>query len=105
MAERDLAEVEQALHELARKELVQPSRTSSMEGETEYVFWHLLVRDVCYAQIPRVARAARHEAAALWLERQAGGRAEDLADVLAYHCQTALELTRAAAGPDSERHE
>ena len=74
MGGRDPREVEQALHELARKELVRPARTSSMEGEREYGFWHVLVRDVCYAQIPRAARAARHRAAAAWLER-AGGRA------------------------------
>ena len=67
-----------------------------MAGEAEYGFWHLLVRDVCYAQIPRAARAARHRAAAAWLERQAGERAEDLADVLAYHYLSALELARAA---------
>ena len=33
---------------------------SSMQDEAEYGFWHLLVSDVCYAQIPRAARAARH---------------------------------------------
>ena len=54
----------------------------------------LLVRDVCYGQIPRAARAARHQAAAAWIERKAGERAEDLADVLAYHYLTALELNR-----------
>ena len=72
-----------------------PSRTSSMAGEHEYAFWHLLVRDVCYAQIPRAARAARHRAAAAWIESKAGERAEDLADVLAYHYLAALELARA----------
>ena len=97
MGSRDPREVELALHELARKELVRPGRTSSMAGEAEYGFWHLLVRDVCYGQIPRVARAARHRAAASWLERQAGERAEDLADVLAYHYLSALELVGAAA--------
>jgi class 3 adenylate cyclase/tetratricopeptide (TPR) repeat protein len=96
MGERDPREVEIALHELARKELVRPSRTSSMEGEAEYGFWHLLVRDVCYAQIPRAARAARHRAAAEWIEAKAGERAADLADVLAHHYVQALELTRAA---------
>ena len=96
MGDRDPREVELALHELARKELVRRSPTSSMRDESEYGFWHLLVRDVCYAQIPRAARAARHRAAAAWLERQAGERAEDLADVLAYHYLSALELTRAA---------
>ena len=74
MGDRDPREVELALHELARKELVRPARTSSMEGEREYGFWHLLVRDVCYGQIPRAARAARHRAAAD-LARAQGGRA------------------------------
>jgi predicted ATPase len=96
MGDRELGEIEQALHELSRKELVRRSSTSSMQDEAEYGFWHLLVRDVCYAQIPRTARAARHRTAAAWLERQAGERVEDLADVLAYHYLTAHELVRAA---------
>ncbi|MDQ1535333.1 MAG: hypothetical protein QOF28_3094 [Actinomycetota bacterium] len=95
MGGREQAEVEQALHELARKELVRPARSSSMEGETEYGFWHVLVRDVCYEQIPRAARAVRHRSVAAWIERKAGERAEDLADVLAHHYLTALELARA----------
>jgi tetratricopeptide (TPR) repeat protein len=100
MGNRDPREVELALHELARKELVRPTRTSSMAGEAEYGFWHLLVRDVCYGQIPRAARAARHRAAASWLERQAGERAEGLADVLAHHYLSALELVGAAGEAD-----
>ena len=100
MGDRDPAEVEQALHELARKELVRPARTSSMEGEREYGFWHVLVRDVCYGQIPRAGRAARHQAAAAWIEEKAGERVEDLADVLAHHYQSALELNRAAGGDE-----
>ena len=37
-------------------------------------FWHALIRDVAYGQIPRSARAAKHEAAADWLEEMAGER-------------------------------
>jgi class 3 adenylate cyclase/tetratricopeptide (TPR) repeat protein len=96
MGDRETNEVEQALHELSRKELVRPVRRSSMEGEAEYGFWHLLVRDVCYAQIPRAGRVARHRAAAYWIEAKAAERAEDLADVLAHHYVTALDLARAA---------
>jgi class 3 adenylate cyclase/tetratricopeptide (TPR) repeat protein len=96
MGGRDRHDVERALHELARKELVRPARTSSMDGELEYGFWHVLVRDVCYGQIPRADRATRHQAAATWIEEKAGERVEDLADVLAYHYQSALELNRAA---------
>jgi predicted ATPase len=95
MGGRELGEVEQALHELAHKELVRPSRSSSMQGESEYGFWHLLVRDVAYGQIPRAGRATRHQTAAHWLEQKAGERVDDLADVLAHHYLQALELSEA----------
>ena len=100
MGERDLSEVTQALHDLARKELVRPVRASSMAGEQEFTFWHVLVRDVCYAQIPRLGRAARHKAAAAWIERAVGDRAADLADVLAYHYLIAIELHEAVGDRD-----
>ena len=100
---RDQGELELALHELARKELVRPARVSSMEGESEYSFWHLLVRDVAYGQIPRAERARRHRAAAAWIERKAGERVEDLAEVLAHHYLQALELAEAAG--DTEQAE
>jgi class 3 adenylate cyclase len=93
---RDQGELELALHELARKELVRPARVSSMEGESEYSFWHLLVRDVAYGQIPRAERARRHRSAAAWIERQGGERVEDLAELLAHHYLQALELAEAA---------
>jgi tetratricopeptide (TPR) repeat protein len=96
MGERALTEVTDALRELSRKELVRPARRSSIEGEAEYVFWHILARDVAYAQLPRASRASRHVAAASWIESKAPERVEDLADVLAYHYATALDLARAA---------
>jgi class 3 adenylate cyclase/tetratricopeptide (TPR) repeat protein len=102
MGRLDRREVEEALHELSRKELVRSFRTSSMDAESEFGFWHVLVRDVCYQQIPRAARAARHQAAAAWLEGKAGERVEDLADVLAHHYRAALELNRAAGIGEQE---
>ena len=98
LGERKGEDVDEALHELTRKEYIRSSRTSSMEGEREFSFWHMLVRDVAYGQIPRSARAARHVAAAEWMEARAGDRVEDLADVLAYHYSEALALTEAAGG-------
>ena len=98
---RDPDEIELALHELARKELVRSARVSSMEGESEYSFWHLLVRDVAYGQIPRAERARRHRAAAAWIEHKAGERVEDLAEVLAHHFLQALELAK--AGGDTKQ--
>jgi class 3 adenylate cyclase/tetratricopeptide (TPR) repeat protein len=92
----DAREVRDGLHELARKELVRPARRPSIEGEMEYAFWHLLVRDVAYGQIPRAARAAKHRAAAAWIERIAGERIGDSAELLVHHYEQALELARAS---------
>jgi class 3 adenylate cyclase/tetratricopeptide (TPR) repeat protein len=100
MGDRPDAEVIEVMHELTRKELVRPSRHSSMEGEIEFAFWHVLARDVAYAQIPRASRAARHVAAAAWIESKAPDRLEDLADVLAHHYASALELVTAAGHDD-----
>ncbi|MFN2471109.1 MAG: adenylate/guanylate cyclase domain-containing protein [Gaiellaceae bacterium] len=99
LGSREESDVRDGLHELSRKELVRPARTSSMEGESEYAFWHALVRDVCYGQIPRAARGVKHRGAAEWIERRAGERAEDLADVIAHHYSQALELASAAGEP------
>ncbi|MBD0328959.1 MAG: AAA family ATPase [Thermoleophilia bacterium] len=89
----DREAAEAALHRLARKEFVERARRSSVEGEREYAFRHVLVRDVAYGQIPRGARAHLHERAAAWIESL--GRAEDHAEMLAHHCVSALGLREA----------
>jgi class 3 adenylate cyclase len=96
MGGREVAEVADALHELSRSELVRQARRSSIEGEAEHSFAHILTRDVAYAQLPRAARIERHVGAARWIESKVPRRVEDLADVLAHHYSTALELARAS---------
>ena len=91
----DGGDVEGRLRSLQRKEFVRRERRTAVEGETEYAFAHLLVRDVAYAQIPRAERASKHEAAARWLESLTD-RSEDLAELLVHHYLAALELARAA---------
>jgi predicted ATPase/class 3 adenylate cyclase len=88
---------EERLHALERKEFVRRERRSSVAGETEYAFRHLLVRDVAYSQIPRAARADKHRGAAEWIDSL--GRSEDHAEMLAHHYLSALELARAAGRP------
>jgi class 3 adenylate cyclase/tetratricopeptide (TPR) repeat protein len=90
-------DVRQPLHELSRKELVRTTRASSVKDQVEYSFWHALVRDVAYGQIPRAERAEKHLAVAAWIESTVGERMTDQAEFLAYHYERALEL-RAAAG-------
>jgi class 3 adenylate cyclase/S1-C subfamily serine protease len=93
---RESAGVFRGLHDLVAKELVRPERASAIEGETEFVFVHALVRDVAYSQLTRADRAVRHAALARWLEERTAGRTEDLAEVLAFHYGTALEMANAA---------
>jgi class 3 adenylate cyclase/tetratricopeptide (TPR) repeat protein len=87
---------EQLLHELERRQFVRRDRRSSVAGETEYAFWHLLVRDVAYGQIPRARRAEKHRLAAEWTAALAADRVEDRAEMLAHHYRAALEFARAA---------
>jgi class 3 adenylate cyclase/tetratricopeptide (TPR) repeat protein len=84
------------LHALERKEFVRREQRSSVAGEDEYAFRHVLVRDVAYGQIPRAERARKHELAAAWIESL--GRPQDHAEVLAHHYVAALELTTASGG-------
>jgi class 3 adenylate cyclase/tetratricopeptide (TPR) repeat protein len=88
--------VDERLHALERKEFIRRERRSSVAGETAYVFRHSLVRDVAYGQIPRSRRAEKHVLAAEWIESLARDRHEDLADMVAHHYLSALEITRAA---------
>jgi len=95
------ADARQILHELARRELLRQARSTSVPGQVEYAFWHALVRDVAYGQIPRQARVRKHRQAATWIAATAGERVADVSEVLAYHYQQALDLAR-AAGMESE---
>jgi len=96
VGERERDEVRRDLNELVRREFVRPVRVSSLEGEDEFSFWHALVRDVAYQQIPRSPRAEKHLAAAAWVETTAEERLEDHAEILVFHYGQALDLTEAA---------
>ncbi len=90
---------DELLRTLERRELIRRERHSSVEGEAQYAFRHVLVRDVAYGEIPRAQRAAKHEAAAAWIESL--GRGDETAELLAHHYLSALEYAR-AAGVDTE---
>ncbi len=92
IGEASVEDVAVGLHELERRELVRPSRTSAVEGERELAFWHALVRDVAYGQIPRFERAGKHALAARWIEEQAGERVENVADLVVHHLTEAVAL-------------
>src|SRR6266508_3942407 len=77
--------IEERLHALSRKEFVRRERRSSVAGEEQFTFLHVLVRDVAYGQIPRGSRSAKHRAAAHWIASLSTDRSEDRAEMLAHH--------------------
>jgi class 3 adenylate cyclase/tetratricopeptide (TPR) repeat protein len=94
--------VEGALQELVRKQYLTRAGTSSVEGEPEYRFRHLLVRDVAYEQLPRSRRAESHRRAAEWLESLSPDRAVDRAEMLARHYLSAYEYALATRQDTAE---
>jgi class 3 adenylate cyclase len=98
----DQSSLNVCLNDLARREFLRPVFPSTMAGDDEFTFWHALVRDVAYGQLPRSARMRKHQAAATWIESRAGDHIEDFADILAHHCTTALEMAGAIGSEDQE---
>ncbi|MDQ3671799.1 MAG: AAA family ATPase [Actinomycetota bacterium] len=103
MGDRSRESVLAGVRELVRREFIRPARLSSMRDEEEFSFWHVLVRDVAYEQIPRSARAEKHVHAAGWIEREADERVSDHAEILVHHYEQALELRRAVGDAESAR--
>ena len=93
MGGADRFEVEERLHGLERREMLRRERRSSVGGEVEYAFRHVLVRDVAYGQIPRAQRSDKHRRAAEWIESISADR-ENAPDMLAHHYSQALEYAR-----------
>jgi class 3 adenylate cyclase/tetratricopeptide (TPR) repeat protein len=98
LAELEPETIERPLHSLERKGLIRRERRSSVSGEDELAFLHVLVRDVAYGQIPRGERAQKHVRAAAWIESL--GREEDHAELVAHHYRCALDFVRATGRVD-----
>ena len=93
--------LEASLRRLEARDLVSGQLGSAFAGQPEYVFKHVLTRDVAYDGIPRSERSAAHARVARWLERTAGDRAPEFGELLAHHYATAASLA-AQAGDGSD---
>ncbi|HEY7281374.1 MAG TPA: AAA family ATPase [Actinomycetota bacterium] len=83
------------LDDLEGRELIRREPTSRVRGDVEFGFKHVLIRDVCYATLPRSERRAAHAAVARFIEEVAGEQDRDLAWLLAHHWEQAGETARA----------
>jgi class 3 adenylate cyclase len=86
--------VEDVLARLEDRGLVAARLNSTIEGEREYVFRHILTRDVAYESLPQRERAEAHARVAAWIEERAGERAPEFADLLAHHFSEAHRVAR-----------
>jgi class 3 adenylate cyclase/tetratricopeptide (TPR) repeat protein len=88
----------EAFRRLEDRELVFSRAGSTWSGQSEYLFKHILTRDVAYESLPRKDRAAAHRTVAAWVERSAGERTGEFAELLAYHYSTAVAAVRETGG-------
>jgi predicted ATPase len=84
----------EALDSLEARDLIRRETLSWIEGEEQFTFKHVMIREVAYATVPRARRRQLHAAVAQFLE-DATGDAAATATALAQHWGEAGEDLRA----------
>jgi class 3 adenylate cyclase/tetratricopeptide (TPR) repeat protein len=87
------------LEQVERRELVTSRLSSSMAGQREYIFKHVLTRDVAYEGLPRRDRAEAHARVARWIESTVGDRRVEFVELLAHHFVEAHRGSQDGIGP------
>lgn len=101
-------DVSETFRSLERRGLIAVRPSSTIESEPEYLFRHVLIRDVAYASVPKTRRARAHAETGRWIEELAGDRLEEFGELIAYHYATAVtaeDADLAWADHRSEREE
>lgn len=81
-----------ALDVLEERDLIRREPASLIEGERQYIFKHILIREVAYSTLPRAERRERHADVARFIEERAGARLSESASLLAHHWREAGDL-------------
>jgi tetratricopeptide (TPR) repeat protein len=88
--------------EAERRGLIARRARRGPSGTYTYVFRHGLIRDVAYASLSKAERTRVHDHFSRWLEEAAGERAQEYAEIVAYHAEHAFafahELDPSGAG-------
>ncbi|MET0937805.1 MAG: adenylate/guanylate cyclase domain-containing protein [Gaiellaceae bacterium] len=87
-------DLDAALRTLRRREFVLERVSSSIAGQAEFVFKHVLIRDVAYESLPRKERGRAHAETAAWIEQTSGERTGEVAELLAHHYEAAYSYLR-----------
>ena len=89
-------ELLQRIEILERRDLVRSHEQSSVAGEQEYGFKHIMIRDVSYGRMPKGRRAQLHVRFGDWVEALPTV-ADEFVEIVAYHLEQACRLTREIA--------
>jgi class 3 adenylate cyclase/tetratricopeptide (TPR) repeat protein len=89
-----LEDVDASLDALEARGLIRRRTQSQVEGDTEFAFKHVLIRDVAYATLPRTLRRDLHAATARLLESSVPDTS-GIAWILAHHWREGGEPARA----------
>jgi class 3 adenylate cyclase/tetratricopeptide (TPR) repeat protein len=92
-------DVEGGLRELERRDLVRSAAASTVAGEREFAFKHILIRDVAYGQLPKRRRSVLHARVAEWVDALPGGE-DEFVEIVAYHLEQACLLAQRLARPE-----
>ena len=84
------------LGELERRDFVAHQAVSTVAGEDEYAFMHILMRDVAYGQVPKGRRAQLHLRFSDWVT-VVRGKGDEFVEIVAWHLEQACGLSREVA--------
>jgi class 3 adenylate cyclase/tetratricopeptide (TPR) repeat protein len=96
----DIEDMDSLLDDLLMREFLLREPRSSISGEHAYRFKHLLIREVAYTGLAKLARAHHHARFAQWLAERTG---DELMEIRAYHLDQSVEfLTELEGAPPEE---
>ncbi len=85
-------EIGPLLDQLEERDLIQSRLGSSMAGEPEYIFKHILTREVAYDSLPRRERGDAHAAVATWIESATREGGSELVELISHHWGEAYRI-------------
>jgi class 3 adenylate cyclase/tetratricopeptide (TPR) repeat protein len=101
----DPLELDDVLWRLEDRGLVHGRIGSTIVGEREFSFRHVLIKDVAYESLPRRDRGKAHARVAGWIEAQTKDREREFAELLAHHYEHAYQAIAGETRPDPEEVE
>lgn len=97
------ARIAAKLGRLSERGLISFREESSLPGHVEWQFKHVLLRDTAYGTLTARRRARSHAAVGAWLAGVAPSLLDEVAEMVATHERTAVELDDGGAWDPAER--